>query len=173
MTLILWWSAPHKMVTGILMVVAIASALTFMPQTWLARMHTIQSYDADASANDRLTMWTTAWKLALAHPLTGSGFMGPYTRSVVDTVAPDSPARAVHSIWFEMLGEHGFPTSLVWLAVSLSGIFNCRSIIVATRGVADLRWASDLAKMVRSRLWRIWSPAAFSRSTIGMSTIPS
>jgi hypothetical protein len=31
-----------------------------MPQGWVDRMHTIQSYEKDGSAEGRLTMWHTA-----------------------------------------------------------------------------------------------------------------
>lgn len=149
MVLFLWWNSPNKIGFGIVVAVVVASGIAFMPEGWMDRMHTIQTYQEDASATDRLTMWATSWKLAVAHPLTGAGFMGPYVRGVVDTVDPNSPARAVHSIWFEVLGEHGFPTFLVWFAITLTGVFNCRRLIRLARGRADLRWAYDLGKMVQ------------------------
>ena len=33
-----------------------------------------------------------------------------------------APARAVHSIWFERLAEHGFPTFLAWVGLTLAGL---------------------------------------------------
>ncbi len=149
MVLFLWWNTPNKIGFGVVLAVVVAGGIAFMPESWMDRMHTIQTYQEDASANDRLTMWSTAWKLALAHPLTGSGFMGPYVRYVVDTVDPSSPARAVHSIWFETLGEHGFPTLFVWFGITLTGLYNCHRLLRITGKRADLRWAYDLAKMVQ------------------------
>jgi probable O-glycosylation ligase (exosortase A-associated) len=152
LTLILWWNGPHKLMFGAFLALAVAGAITMMPPAWLDRMNTIQSYDQDTSAGDRLTMWSTSWKLALDHPLTGSGFMGPYTREVVDTVDPASPARAVHSIWFETLGEHGFPVFLVWFAITLVALANCAWLARATRNRPELLWARDLGKMVQASI---------------------
>jgi probable O-glycosylation ligase (exosortase A-associated) len=152
LTLILWWNGPHKLMFGAFLALAVTGAITMMPPAWLERMDTIQSYDQDASAEGRLTMWSTSWKLALDHPLTGSGFMGPYTRQVVDTVDPASPARAVHSVWFEALGEHGFPVFLVWCTITLVALANCAWLARATRNRPDLRWARDLGKMVQASI---------------------
>ena len=112
-------------------------------------MHTIESYDKDNSAEARLTMWHTAWLLATARPLAGSGFYGPYTRVVVDQVDPASPARAVHSIWFETLGEHGFPTFFIWLGITVAAALATRRVIRAARDRPELAWCADLARMAQ------------------------
>jgi putative inorganic carbon (HCO3(-)) transporter len=116
--LLFWLKSRRKLLYGALVFGLAAGAVSFMPQGWVDRMHTIQSYEKDGSAEGWLTMWHTAWLLATARPLVGSGFYGPYLRTVVDQVDPDSPARAVYSIWFEMLGEHGFPT-FIWFGITL------------------------------------------------------
>jgi putative inorganic carbon (HCO3(-)) transporter len=134
---------------GLVLAAAMAAGLSFMPHQWSDRMETIQTYQQDDSATTRLTMWNTAWKLALAHPVVGSGFLGPYTRAVVDTVAPGMPARAVHSIWFELLGEQGFPLFFVWLALMVTGVLNCTQAIRVAAADPALRWAIDLAKALR------------------------
>jgi probable O-glycosylation ligase (exosortase A-associated) len=149
MVAFLWRNSPNKLAFGVVLAAVVGGGVAFMPDRWMDRMNTIETYQQDGSAMERLVMWSTAWKLALANPLTGAGFMGPYTRSVVDTVDPTSPARAVHSIWFEVLGEHGFPTFFVWLGITVTGLVNCRRILRAAQGVAELRWAYDLAKMVQ------------------------
>ena len=144
----LFWIYSRRKFIGVVVFVALIGAgVSFMPESWLSRMNTIETYQEDASATTRLTMWITSWRLAVASPLTGAGFMGPYTRSVVDTVAPGMPARAVHSIWFELLGEHGFPTFFIWFGITISGLVNCRRIIRETRNRPDLKWATDLARM--------------------------
>jgi probable O-glycosylation ligase (exosortase A-associated) len=149
MALMMWLKTSNKLASGLVIGIVLAGAITFMPPSWSQRMATLNTYDADESATDRLTMWDTALRLALARPLTGAGFMGPYTRSVVDDVNPDSPARAVHSIWFEVLGEHGFPTFFVWLALTLVGVINGSAILRAAKGVPYLKWACDLARMTQ------------------------
>jgi O-antigen ligase len=112
-------------------------------------MHTIESYDKDNSAEARLTMWHTARLLAKARPLVGSGFYGPYTGSVVDQGDPASPARAVHSIWFETLGERGFPTFFIWLGMTVAAGLATRRVIRAARDRPELAWCADLARMAQ------------------------
>lgn len=56
-------------------------------------------------------------------------------------------ARAVHSIWLEVLGENGFPAFFVWTALMIVGLINCRNIIRRTRDVLELRWANDFGHM--------------------------
>ncbi|HJS86755.1 MAG TPA: putative O-glycosylation ligase, exosortase A system-associated [Acetobacteraceae bacterium] len=144
-----WLKSRRKLLYGALVSGLVAGAVSFMPQGWTERMHTIQSYEQDNSAEARLTMWHTAWLLAKARPLVGSGFYGPYTRVVVDQVDPASPARAVHSIWFETLGEHGFPTFFIWAGMTVAGALASRRIVRAARDRPELAWCADLARMAQ------------------------
>ena len=149
---LMWWRSHAKVISAVLLSVALAGAVTFMPPQWGARMNTIGEYEADASASERLVLWGISWKLALDRPLLGSGFTGPYTREVVDRVAPEGPARAVHSIWFELLGEQGFVTFAVWLSMTLTAAYWSHRLMRATRGVAELAWAHDLGRMAQVSL---------------------
>ncbi|HYL48561.1 MAG TPA: putative O-glycosylation ligase, exosortase A system-associated, partial [Stellaceae bacterium] len=72
---------------------------------------------------------------------------GPYIQSVMDQYSPGTTARAVHSIWFEVLGENGFPALFFWIALAVVGMQNCRYIIRRTKNVPKLKWANDLAHM--------------------------
>jgi putative inorganic carbon (HCO3(-)) transporter len=148
-TLIFWWRSQRKLLSAVVLAVSLAGAVTFMPGGWTERMESITAYQEDASASERLVLWGISWKLAMDRPLVGSGFTGPYTRAVVDRVAPDGPARAVHSIWFELLGEQGFPTFILWCALSAVGIWQAMRIARLTRGRADLAWAHDLGRMAQ------------------------
>jgi len=148
-TAVLWWRSSRKVVTGAVLAVCLAGALAFMPAQWTERMQSIGSYDADASASERLVLWGISLKLALDRPLVGAGFTGPYTRSVVDTVAPGGPARAVHSIWFELLGENGFPTFALWLMLTLAGVYYCFRLVAISRNRPELAWAYDFGRMAQ------------------------
>ena len=118
-----------------------------MPQRWVDRMNTINTFQEDASAMGRVRIWEASWLLALDRPLTGTGFRGPYFQEVVDAVAPGVRARAVHSIYFEVLGEHGFPGFLVWFGLTLAGAWYAWRLTRLARGRPDLGWAGDLGRM--------------------------
>ncbi len=147
LTAFLWFRSNRKLVSGIVLAIALAGVLAFMPDSWWARMSTIQSYEQDQSAFDRTVLWVTAFRLALDRPLVGTGFRGPYTREVVDRIDIDAPARATHSIYFEPIGEHGFIVFGIWLALTLTGFFYAWRLIRMAKGRPELAWAGDLGRM--------------------------
>ena len=87
--------------------------------------------------------------MAVARPLVGGGFFATYSRPVVEQFAPGAMPRAVHSIWFEVLGEHGFPTFFVWVGIIIAGAVYARRIIRRATGVPGLEWCVNLAKMAQ------------------------
>ncbi|MBC9179139.1 putative O-glycosylation ligase, exosortase A system-associated [Pseudoroseomonas ludipueritiae] len=143
----MWLRSKRKVISAVVMTACLAGAIAFMPGQWGERMESITTYQQDASASERLVLWGISLDLALQRPLVGSGFTGPYNREVVDTVAPGGPARAVHSIWFELLGEHGFPTFFIWSGLSLTGLLYAIRLSRMTRHRPDLAWAHDLGRM--------------------------
>jgi probable O-glycosylation ligase (exosortase A-associated) len=155
---VLWWRSRGKIISGMVLAACLAGTFVFMPPQWTERMQTIVNYEQDESASDRLVVWGISWKIAAARPLTGAGFQAPYQQAVVDTVVPGGQARAVHSIWFMVLGEHGFPTFAVWLALNLAGLFYAFRLTRMTRGRSDLAWAHDLGRM---------APVCFAAYAVG------
>ncbi len=142
-----WRHSRHKMVSAVVIAGALSAAVAFMPTQWFDRIASIQDYESDASAEGRLEIWGTAIKIALSRPLVGGGFYAPYTQSVIDQYAPGTQARAVHSIWLEVLGENGFPALFLWTALLLVELNNCGTIIRRTKNIPELQWANDLARM--------------------------
>lgn len=143
----LWLRSSGKVVSGMAIVLAVVGTLTFMPQSWLDRMYTVENYEEDASAMGRVRIWEAAARIAIARPLTGGGFRAVYFQDIVDRYIPNVRARSVHSIYFEVLGEHGFAVFGLWLGMIGTAIFYTLRISRLARGRADLRWAGDLARM--------------------------
>ncbi|MCX7372357.1 MAG: putative O-glycosylation ligase, exosortase A system-associated [Alphaproteobacteria bacterium] len=146
---VLWLRSTHKLAAGLVLAAALGGAIAFMPPAWMDRMNTITTYQEDGSATERLVLWDISWRLALSRPLVGSGFTGPYTRDAVDTVAPGGPARAVHSIWFELLGEQGFPAFLLWVGLSVAGLAQAWRLARLPADRPELAWARDLGRMAQ------------------------
>lgn len=71
--------------------------LYVMPPEWFDRMHTIESYEEDASAMGRIYAWGNAIELA------NMNFFGGGFRAVTGYGGTDS-----HSNWFGALGELGW-----------------------------------------------------------------
>jgi probable O-glycosylation ligase (exosortase A-associated) len=128
------------------------AALSFMPEGYHDRIQSIASYQQDTSALGRLNAWAMAFNLANDRPLIGGGFE-IYNLRVFAEYAPNPTAvHSAHSIYFQVLGEHGymglFLFLLMWFLVWRDGTW----IIRQTQGRGDLRWANDLARMIQVSL---------------------
>jgi probable O-glycosylation ligase (exosortase A-associated) len=147
MTGFLWLKSRKKLVFGLLLLVALPFALMLMPESWYERMSTIQTYDQDTSALARINSWHTAWNVALARFPIGGGF-SMWSPEVFSRYAPNPGIVFVaHSIYFQVLGEHGFMGLFLFFAVFVLAWLNGGWIVRATRERPDLTWARDLAAM--------------------------
>ena len=136
-------------------------SFTVMPDSWFQRMASIQEYEEDGSARGRINAWEFAINLAQSRPLVGGGFEAFHWRNF-RLYAPDPfDVKDAHSIYFEVMGEHGFAGLFIYL---LLGFFTWRSaswIIRNTRESADMQWARDLAAMIQVSLVGYASAGAF------------
>jgi probable O-glycosylation ligase (exosortase A-associated) len=161
MLLFLWFKSRNKLITALVLVLLVPLAIGFMPQSWDERMHTIQTYQDDNSALGRLNAWGMAINLTKDRPLVGGGFEVSMD-SVFARYAPEpGPARAAHSIYFSMLGEHGYVGLglflLFWTLVWRNGSWIIRQV----RDRAGWQWASELARMVQVSLVGYFVGGAF------------
>lgn len=129
-----------KFLFGMLMVIAIPLIINFMPDKWSDRMETIQTYEQDQSAIERLDAWGYAFDYALDNPLTGGGFE-------MFTGTTDA-----HSIYFEVLGEHGFIGLFLYLTLGIMTWLSASWIIKSTKDATNMVWANDLARMIQVSL---------------------
>lgn len=141
--------------TSLVLVVAIALAIGFMPDSWTQRMDTIQTYGEDNSAMSRIYTWNTLWNLAVDRPLIGAGFAADNAVTFALYGPMDARFQAfqgqifvAHSIYLQALGEHGFPGLLLYLSL---GIWTWRTAGRTARlaeGQPDLaQWVPLLMRM--------------------------
>ena len=60
----------------------------FLPQKYIGRIRTIQTYEQDASAMGRINAWYFALNLAKDRPLVGGGFEA-FTPELFERYAPE------------------------------------------------------------------------------------
>jgi probable O-glycosylation ligase (exosortase A-associated) len=151
-----WFKGSRKVVVGFLLAMLVPTGLMFMPDEWWARMSTIQSYEQVGSAQSRLNSWRFALNLAEAKPIGGGGF-AVFREEAFSVYAPD-PTRVwdSHSIWFTMLGEHGFVGLALFLLLWIATWRLANAIIRDVSGREDLRWAGDLAAMIQVSFIGYW-----------------
>ena len=140
MLLFLILNSRKKFLFGSLMAIAIPIIVFSMPQSWFDRMNTITNYQQDQSATGRIDAWTYAYEFALNNPLTGGGF--EMFRGRTDA----------HSIYFEVLGEHGFVGLALFLLLGIMTWLSARWNIKNTKNKENLTWANDLSRMIQVSL---------------------
>lgn len=146
-----WIKSRSRFFTVLLTAVAAGLILMVMPQAWFDRMSTIQTYQQDASAEGRINAWKMAFNLAKDRPL-GGGF-NAFQRGMFAVYAPNpSNVHDSHSIYFEVLGEHGFFGLALFLLLGLMTWRTASWIIKRARDDPENRWAGDLAAMVQVSL---------------------
>jgi probable O-glycosylation ligase (exosortase A-associated) len=142
----LWLKNKNKVRTAVLLLLVVGAVYSLMPQQWFGRMDTIGEYKSDASAEGRINSWHFAVNIA-SNNLFGGGYR-TFTPRMFQIYAPDpQDVHAPHSIYFQVLGEHG------WIGLALYLLFlflvwrTGTRIIRFCRGNPGLKWASDLASM--------------------------
>ncbi|WP_295991389.1 putative O-glycosylation ligase, exosortase A system-associated [Rugamonas sp.] len=151
MLLFLWLKSHNKGVMGMLIVCLVPVAMLLMPEQWYARVDTINTYQTDESAQGRLNAWAMAYNLANDRPM-GGGF-AIYDSEVFARYAPiPDDVHAAHSIYFQVLGEHGWVGLGLYL---LMGMMTWRSGAWTVRHAQrdpELAWAVNMARMIQVSL---------------------
>jgi probable O-glycosylation ligase (exosortase A-associated) len=148
MTGVLWWRAPRKLLSGMVIAVAATVMLGAMSDQWVERMRSIQNYQEDQSAMQRLNAWNLAIAVANDRP-TGAGFLIA-TRDIFDRYA-ETPewVFTAHSIYFQALGEHGWVGLILFLAMGIFGFRNAWQVRRMAGQRPECQWARELAGMVQ------------------------
>lgn len=147
MGLFLWTKSRQKGLIAIMIVLAIPAVLFFMPESWFERMSTIRTYEQDGSAMGRINSWWMAWNLAIDRFPIGGGF-AIYEPDVFMRYAPDpSIILVAHSIYFQILGEHGFLGLSLFMMIFGFTWLNGNWIVHNAKDKPGLEWARDLAAM--------------------------
>lgn len=135
---VMWfWRSPHKFKTIAAVVLTTALVLPVLPQEFWDRMSTITapSDERDESSAGRLYFWKVAVAMANDHPLTGVGnsaYSRVYNRYDW-TNGSYGASRAVHSAWFGVLAELGYPGLLLFIAILVTSLRSCRRVRLAAR----------------------------------------
>jgi putative inorganic carbon (hco3(-)) transporter len=149
--LFLWSKAQKKLLLGLCGAVVLTVGYMTMPDIWTRRMDTIQSAEEDSSFQGRVQVWRFSYNIALARPLVGGGLGGSENVTVFNAYSTDYLpfGRAAHSIYFQVLGDHGFAGLLIFLALLGAVWRQCTVIKKRAAGRAELAWAMDLATMIQ------------------------
>jgi putative inorganic carbon (HCO3(-)) transporter len=140
----------QKLLALFLVPILLLGGFMFMPQSWHDRMGTIVNFEEDGSANTRLIQWQYAIDISLERPLFGNGFDAffyqPYYHRYVAHLDNN---RAVHSVYFQVLGEQGFIGLAMYLSMLIMLVVLSKKYARLSKGRKDLLWASSLVGVIQ------------------------
>ncbi len=137
-----WLQSKRKILYSLLLVIIFSVASNYVPSSWSNRMDTIESAQEDSSFLGRVLAWKHAILMANDNPFTGGGFQAGQTsyiwfsydaagsfNDVVDTSQMGEVGfKAAHSIYFQVLGDHGYIGLLIFLSLLSTAYFRANKI---------------------------------------------
>jgi probable O-glycosylation ligase (exosortase A-associated) len=164
---ILAWRSPRRLQFTAAVVLAVFMLAPLAPERLQKRMESILAQDSaetrDSSAAGRLEAWETAWNIAVTHPFFGEGFRVLWNDAVWDRFYGRTylAARDAHSLYFEVLAEHGLLGFGIYLGILLSTLWSLRVIRKRWRGHPEHGYLSHYAEMTQLALYPYLVAGAF------------
>jgi putative inorganic carbon (HCO3(-)) transporter len=158
----LTWRSKSRFKIASIILAAVVVALPLLPDTWWDRMNTIKTYEEDLSAQQRLNAWETAVNIANDR-FTGAGFTTAHPE-VFDRYSPRPGPDWIyvaHSVYFQVLGDHGYVGLLLFLGIGLSAYLSAGRTARLARDHEDLAWAVALMNMCKVSLVGFAAGGAF------------
>jgi len=159
LSFLLFLRAKRKMLIGAAAAVLAVAVVPVLPDSFTGRMSTIKSYDEDSSASTRVAVWNWTWEFVKEHPF-GGGFYAYKLNRIKMTLqngdgttrTVEDEARAFHSSYFEVLGEHGYPGLMLYLTILATALVQLRSLYTRFRANDQDRWIAELARALGQTL---------------------
>jgi probable O-glycosylation ligase (exosortase A-associated) len=143
--------------------------ITKIPDQYFDRADTIRTYDQDDSAMTRIQAWSVALNIALDYPLTGAGFefcCDDQNRWLSYSASEYLDrgyfkARAAHSIYFQILGDHGFIALFLFLGLLFFTLYDLRRVRLRAKTIESKEWIANYALPLEIGLWAYIVSGAF------------
>jgi probable O-glycosylation ligase (exosortase A-associated) len=159
----------RKFLVAAMLAVLVLGLSQVVTTEWVSRIDSINSADKDASFMGRVVAWKLSFILATQHPFFGGGFKGleyfPVWSSLSqdffsfpwfytgDAVPDPEKARAAHSVFFQVLGDHGFVGLCIYLAFLFGAFLKARRIVMRARLARSAEWIAKAATTLQLTLF--------------------
>lgn len=156
----------QKVLAALAIAVALALVIALAPPKWTQRMGRFAEGNLDATANQRLISWGTAWKFSHDYPMMGGGFDTIGDEYLYRLYQPRAlpgglTASGPHSIYFELLADQGFVGLGLFVGLLLSCFFTLRRTRSVARVVPGAGWLVDYTFAVETSLLAFMTSGAF------------
>ena len=161
----LYLKSKRKLLLTALIILVVAVLAGLVSEEWFSRMNTIENADQDASFMGRVVAWKLSFILAVNHPIFGGGFKALENIFVWSQLAQDfyslpffysgdalpDPQRpkAAHSIYFQVMGDHGFVGLGIYLVTLFLAFKVASGVAKQAKSAAAPAWIGDLATMLQ------------------------
>jgi probable O-glycosylation ligase (exosortase A-associated) len=143
-----FFRARRKFVYVLVVIFLLSSVRGFMGETWTERMGTIQTAGSDESAMGRVAAWLWTLDYVKEHPLGGGFnvyFINSFSLPMSDGTILEVKGKAFHSIYFEVLGELGYPGLVMFLSMIGWSLLSLRKVSRFAKRHAELAWLRDIS----------------------------
>ncbi|VXC20568.1 putative O-glycosylation ligase, exosortase A system-associated [Massilia sp. 9I] len=161
----LFIKSDRKFLLGVLAVILAVGLAQIVSSEWTSRINTINEAGEDASFMGRVVAWKLSFIMASENPFFGGGFKSleflPVWRELSkeffsyswfytgDALPPTQFARAAHSVYFQVLGEHGFFGLAIYVFCLVSAYRKTGRVAKTTRLRGGPAWLQQLATMLQ------------------------
>jgi len=143
--------------TMVFLLVAGLVTIAVAPEALWKRTETIETYQQDRSAMQRIRSWGVAWNIAKDRPITGAGFnfeyfpdsarWFSYVEPGMEEYGPST--HAAHSVYFQVLGQHGFVALGLYLLLLAFTLLSLTRIRKKGLKSGDTMWIATYAEGLR------------------------
>ncbi len=156
----------RKFLFGVFAGLLAVAILVFSAASWNARVSTIGTFSTESSAMTRILIWQWTLGYVGSHPFGGS--FDAYGISTI-MMPPDEQnpggyiqnGRAYHSIYFEVLGDLGWPGMLMFLTAAFSSLFSLLRLSRKCRKIPSMQWVADMSDAVQTGMLVFLTAGAF------------
>jgi len=157
---LLFLKAKRKLVAAAVLIPAALIAPAVLPDKVFDRADKISNYGEEVSANSRLCAWKVAFGIAKDYPLRGAGFEFEYSGDSARWLSyADEDCRrfregavAAHSIYFQMMGQHGLLAFALYATLLGAVLLSLLRTQQQAASTPALQWAGNYASAVQVAL---------------------
>ncbi len=112
----------------------------------------------------RIEAWTTSWHVATTHPFAGEGFRALWNDDIWNEYygyMTYGAVRDVHSLYFEVMSEHGFVGFGLYIAIMVSALLSLARVRRRWKGHPEYGHLAHYAEMNQVALYPFMVAGAF------------
>jgi len=158
----LFIKSKRKILASVAILIVALGFSFLVTENWSSRMETLNTVEEDSSFMGRVVAWKQSVLIAMDRPVVGGGFYSvqdyqvwlKYAEnfdklSMIETPEPNPyRAHAAHSIYFQVLGDHGFVGFILFAIFFIVVIVDAYKTAKYSKRYKELDWLFRLSSMM-------------------------